>query len=803
MSVRRIALGLTLALTLALGGTSPLLAQETEGPVRVDSLVVLGNERISDGQIVRQSGLSEGIEVRGPDLQDAIQRLFASGDFADVEIRVSPGRPAVFYIVVEERPYVFGYRFEGLAHLDERSVRDSAGLPAEGPLNPASIKRTQGVVRQRLAQRGFPRSQIDTVLSPAGPELPGYRLTFRVDEGPRLGVARVVFRGNQAFTDEELRAAMRTGSEGFFWWQSGGFRLEEYREDLSERLPDFYARHGYIDFAVLEDTVVVDRRTGKGRIEVQVEEGPQYRLSDFRVSGSRRFPAQELRNMYGASAALAEGDTAGGELPPFDQVGFRESARDVEDLYRNSGYLQAQVSGRIQKVRPDSAGGVPRVRARWSVREGEPSYVRQIRIVGNDFTHDRIIRDRISLLPGDIYSQQRLVNSIQRVQGLGFFEQIPPQEAVSVDFREDGDVDIQLRVQEKSTGNLNFGASAAAVTGLAGFIGYDQPNLFGQAKNLHFRWLFGSRTNDLEVSYSDPAIFGSDQSATIRLMNSRDIFRTFSVGTRRQIGGSLEVGTPLFDLRNTRVFLGYSIFRDEVSDVLGSSLGDSPFLSAGTRSTMNLRLVRDTRNSTLFPTVGSQNRLSARFTGGPLGGDGEFAKYTFESAWHAPVAQIGGGLESVPIQFTAGVTFRGGLVVGDNPFFRERFFMGGSQFGEQLRGYDEATVTPQGHVPRNAQIEGITNLERSGGAYFSTTTQFGVKLSSNIFLSSFVDAGNIWESAGEFNPSDLLAGAGVGATLVTPFGPLGIDYAYGFNRRDVLGRPDPGWKLHFKLGRVF
>ncbi len=800
----RTVVGAGLAVLLTLAWSPSLHAQEAPtGPVQIDSLVVMGNERLSDGEVIRRSGLSTGTEVRGPDLQEAIQRLFATGDFASVDIRVSPGRPAVFYLLVEERPYVFGYGFEGLEHLSPESVRDSAGIPAEGPLDPARIKRARALIRDRLARTGFPRAEVDTALAPAGQGLPGYRLTFRVDEGPRLGVAAISFRGNEAFTDAELRSAMTTGQEGFFWWQSGGFHSQEYQADLARRLPEFYARHGFIDFAVVDDTVVVDRETGKGRIEIEVREGPQYRLAEFDVSGGRRFPAQELRRMYDPATALTEGDTTEGSLPPFDQVGFREAAGQVEELYRNSGYLQARVSGSVQKIEPPEGEGPPRIRAHWQVQEGQPSYVRRVEIVGNDFTHDRIIRDRISLLPGDVYSQQRLVNSLQRIQGMDFFEQIPPQEAVNIEFRDDGDVDIRIRVQEKQTGSLNFGASAAAVTGLAGFIGYDQPNLFGQAKNLHFRWLFGSRTNDIEVSYSDPAIFGSDQSATVSLMNSRDVFRTFSIGTRRQIGGSLEVGTPLFGLRNTRVFAGYSIFRDELSDLFGVSLEDSRFVQTGTRSTVNVRLVRDTRNNNLFPTDGSRNTFTARFTGGPLGGDGDFRKYEFQSEWFAPVAQIGGGLQSVPVQFGAGIAFRGGLVVGDNPFFRERFFMGGTQFGQQLRGYEEATVTPQGHIPRNARLEGITNLERSGGAYFSTTTHLGVKLSNQISITTFVDAGNIWDTAGEFNPADLLTGAGVGATLVTPFGPLGVDYAYGFNRRDVLGRPDPGWKLHFKLGRMF
>jgi len=800
---RRLARTAGLALVLVLLGAAGARAQQQGGQqfsLTVDSIAVVGNQRLSDAAVVERSQLQVGSTVRYPDIQSAIHRLFATGDFSDVRVRVSRGEPAILYFEVVERPYVFEYEFRGLEHVSASAVRDTAGLPAEGPLRPDAIRRAITTIQDRLAARGFPRATVDTSLTPMAGDLPGHRFVLDVDEGPRLGVAEIRFEGNEAFSDGALRGALSTGEEGFFWFDGGGFRQDRFQEDLTENLPDFYASHGYIDMAVVDDTVVVDPRTGKGIVEIEVEEGRRYRLASFEVEGNSRFPEAELRSMYSAAAALGDSAVPDTAAPPFDAVGFRSAADEITTMYRNNGFLRSNVQASVEKIpRPDTASGPPMVRATWNIQEGERSYIRTVRIVGNTRTHDRIIRDRLTIVPGDVYSQQRLINSIQRVQGMGFFERLPPQEAVSIQNREDGDVDITLRVKEKQTGNLNFGMSAAAISGLAGFIGYEQPNLFGQAKSVNFRWLFGSRTNDINISYSDPAVLGSDYSTNVNLRRARDEYRTFSVGTRRQTGGSLEVGRPIFD-RWTRAFVGYSLFEDKTTDLdLGGSTRS--FLRTGTRSSGSFRLVRDSRNSSLFPTRGSRNMLSVRHTGGPLGGDGDFSKFRLESEWFVPVTRIGGGLQSSPITFTAGISFKGGMVVGDNPFFRERYFLGGVQFGEQLRGYEEATVTPEGHVPRNTRD--FSQLRRAGEAFFASTAQFGVQLSSNLYLNTFVDAGNIWDRAAAFNPTDLLTGAGVGASLVTPFGPLGIDYAYGFDRRDVLGRPDPGWKLHFKFGRVF
>ena len=790
---------------LCLAGASPLAAQDQPlYQVRVDSIVVSGVNRYSEESVRRIARLRVGDIVNGPDIQEAIQRLFATGEFGDIDVRVTPDTPAVFFIRVEERPLVGRYRFEGLEHANAGTIRDSAGLVAGTALDPSRIARARALVRSRLADAGFPQAEVDTASGPDPSGLDQIEFVFRVDEGPRLALARVDFVGNEALRTSELRSTMSTVEEGFFWFRPGELHEDEYRTDLAERLPAYYGSKGYIDLEVLGDTIVVDTSTGKGRIEIRVREGEQYRLKSLRIDGNRRFPTAQLRAFFGPGrdGTIDESGRATGDLKPFDQAAFEKATADISDLYRDAGYLRSQIIPDVQRNPADSIHPFRTVDVSWFIREGPPAYIRTVQIVGNDFTYDKVIRKVLLTLPGDIYSQQLLISSIRNIQSLGFFESLPPDQAIEINPRDDGDIDIVYRVKERQTGNINFGLSAAGVTGLAGFIGYDQPNLFGQAKNAHFRWLFGRNSQDIEISYTDPEFFASRNSLSVGLQSSRDRFQTFNLGDRRQTGGFAEVGFPIFDLRSTRFFVGYSLFSDEVSDLesFGIQPGQATTITQGTRSTVSFRLVRDNRGGGIFPTSGNRNSISARFTGGFLGGDGDYGKFDFNSEWFAPIGQIGGGPTSVPIELVLGLSFRAGLVMGDNPFFVERFFGGGTQVGQQVRGYDEATITPNGHIPRSAPVGSI---DRVGEAFFTTTAQFGIKLTDNIFASSFIDGGNIWKDAGQFNPTDLLIGAGVGVSLVTPFGPIGVDYAYGFDRRDVLGRPDPGWQLHFRFGRVF
>jgi outer membrane protein insertion porin family len=153
------------------------------------------------------------------------------------------------------------------------------------------------------------------------------------------------------------------------------------------------------------------------------------------------------------------------------------------------------------------------------------------------------------------------------------------------------------------------------------------------------------------------------------------------------------------------------------------------------------------------------------------------------------------------VKFVLGLSTRSGFVFGSAPFFDQLFTLGGTQFFIPLRGYDEASITPFGYDP-NASGQGASP-NAFGKAFFTMTGELGVRVSQMLYLSTFLDAGNVWSRPAQFNPTRLFRGAGVGVAIVSPLGPIGLDYAYGFDRTDVFGRPKPGWKLHFKLGNFF
>ena len=109
---------------------TPVAAQQNilaETSVRVDSIVVIGNRRHSSSTIITRTGLRPGNIVRQPQIQDAIRRLFSSGDFSNIEVGVggTDQERGTFYFLVEERPYITQYQFAGLQRVDEGMIRDT------------------------------------------------------------------------------------------------------------------------------------------------------------------------------------------------------------------------------------------------------------------------------------------------------------------------------------------------------------------------------------------------------------------------------------------------------------------------------------------------------------------------------------------------------------------------------------------------------------------------------------------------------------------------------------------------------
>jgi outer membrane protein insertion porin family len=783
------------AVALLTGAPAALLAQEQQPPT-IDSIAVVGNGRLTASQIIGTSGLVAKQPVNYRDIQRAITALFRTGQFDDVLVEQQPLRDGLMLTLkVKERPVLEKWTIRGVTKLSEGEVKGRVKLTDGRPVDRNAVEGSRASIDSLYKHEGYYNAQVKVLELPQ--EDKKLRLVFDVDEGQRVAISQVAIDGNDHFSDKQVVKHMATRPEGFWWFQKGEYDERKVDQDVRERLPRWYADNGYVDMQVTKDSLVADSSGGKAVLHLTVNEGQPYQVGVFDIDGNRRFSSEELQAFYPFGPVNASGQPQAPQA--FSRTAWDGATEKLQNLYANNGYIYAQIEpGETRRTGPD---GKPVIDLRWTIREGSPATINKIEIVGNDVTHERVIREAIVMLPGDLFSRERLIRSYQNVSNLGFFQQ--PLPSPDVKPAANGvDVDIVFRVEEKRTGNINVGASRGQGTGVGGFLGLEEPNLFGRGKRGKLQWQFGKNINDFTLSYTDPAIRESRISGTVSLFDSRARYTIGDLGRRKQTGGSVQLGFPFLGSRYTRFFTSYSYQRVRYTE--GSADLRARFsCSACSRSTLGASVLRDTRIGLPFATGGAFTNVSGELNGGFLGGTGNYRKVDLEGRWYAPLGTMGGGGQlGAGVQFVLGLTAKSGFIFGDaGPFFTELYSLGGVQYGIPLRGYDEFSITPNGFDPSASGNQ--ASPDAFGKSYAAFTIEAGARVSQSLYVDGFFDAGNVYRSARQWDPTRLFRGAGFGAAVISPLGPIGIDLGYGFDKTDGQGHPKPGWQLHFKLGNFF
>ncbi|MEM7720436.1 MAG: outer membrane protein assembly factor BamA [Pseudomonadota bacterium] len=715
-----------------------------QAQTRVGAVDVDGNLRVPDATVIDLVGFAPGQSVSNDEINDAVQRVMASGLFETAEIRPAGGRLTV---VVVERPTVNRISIEGNRRLDDTQL-----LPAV-TLTPRRVYSSQQAVADAnaIADIYASRARLSANVTPRIIRRSENRVdvVFEVSEARVVENERVSFVGNRDFSDRRLRRVVDTKQASFFRQiiTRDTFIPERIAFDR-QLLTDFYRSRGYIDFRVLDVTTRLSRERDATFITFTLQEGQQFTVGDVTVTSE--FPTMD-RAEYQDALRIRSGETWSPSL-------IERQISRLEALATQQGFDFARVDPRVTRNERDRTLDIE-----FALVRGPRVFVQRIDIEGNQTTLDRVVRRQFDTVEGDPFNPREIRNAAERIRALGFFSN------VDVDTRQGTASDqiiVDVGVEEQPTGSLTFGGSFSDESGFALAVGFSERNFLGRGQSLSVDIQSGGEDANGRVSFVEPAFLGRDLAFGLDLDYATTDFDNASFETE-VLSFSPSLAFPLAEFSRLRVF--YEIANESIDNV---SADASPILQAEegeqVRSSVGYAYTLDRIRGGLNPNRGVLLTFRQELAG--LGGDTEYLQTTARAVFQRDILN-----EEVTLR----AIVEGGNIqsLGDGDTrVTDRFFLS----SRQLRGFSSRGVGPRDTGVADDDVLGGNNY---ASIRFEAEFPLGLPEEYGITGGAFFDAASLWgldNTAGAVNVDDdfeLRTSIGVSILWSTPIGPLRLNFA--------------------------
>lgn len=704
-----------------------------------------------------------------------VNRMRESGRYSYVDARMEVESDGVVLIYTVTAKYrLRRIEVSGAEKMSNKKVRKKSELTIGQFADDATFSQAAAKIKEAYRSFWYPDARVEWTPR-ANEQLGTVDVAFQINEGRKLGIKRIVFEGNDLIDDKALRQVMQQKQKWFLSFITGAGKYKPENVDMDVfSIKSLYMNEGFLDVDV-SDPQLDDSNPKRSRLIFTIDEGRRYRVGKISVSGMETFEEEELQS----EIRLAAGDVAAYRAAE----GGSESIRA---FYGDRGYIRTS-------VRPvfDANADTGMVDIRYEVAEGTVGYINQVNIMGNDRTHDKVIRREMVVYPGDKYHRSRVMTSENRLRNLNFFEIV----TASPEPTGEGDkYDLNVQVKEKSTGQFTAGVGFSSVESLMGYVELSQGNFdwkswppIGAGQKFKIRATVGTQLNEVDISFVEPWFMDRKLSFGVDLFHRES--RYFSDAyDQKNDGMRVSLGKPLS--RFTRGTLAYTMEQFEVFDVQDSA-SEAIKAEEGKRlkSGLNFTWARDTRDRFFNPTRGNKTSVTPYFAGGPLGAETDIYGAKIRSAQYWPL--IGGMIFNLRGQIESVDYF------GDSDFVPifDRLFLGGSY---TLRGFEFRDVGPKDSTGEPA----------GGNSSLYATAELTYPIWNKIRGAVFYDWGVVNIDSLDFDPSYNTATEsgyndnwGIGIRLDLPGFPLHLDYAWPITYDEVW--QNGKGRFNFLIGHMF
>ncbi len=638
-------------------------AQPEQPGDTIQTLRIVGNQRIEEGTILSYMLVQPGDAFGSDRVDRSLRTLYATGLFADVSLQ---REGSALVVHVRENPLVNAISFEGNHNVKADDLNKALQLRPRAVFTTRMAQQD----RQKLLGVYAGKGRFAATVEPFLVRLPQNRVNvvFKIVEGPETKISRIIFVGNHAFSEGDLKAVIDTREERIwrFFSSSDQFNPERVNFDR-ELLRRFYLEHGYADVVVTNTVAELSPERQAFFLTFQISEGERYRVGHVTVKST---------------------------VPKVSAAPYQTLVRETEGAFYNgnlveksSDAIQAAVRRTVANpflvVNPRIARNHTKhtVDLEFDIAQGPRTYVERIDITGNTVTRDRVIRREFRFAEGDPNDPALIRQTKQRLTDLGYFGdvKVTPQPGSAADR-----VVVNTELTEKATGELSLGGGYSTTSGILGQAGLRQHNLIGTGIDAGINGTLASRQSQVDLSATDPYFLDRN------LVAGGDIF--FLTNNNQYVSDYSETRYGL------SARLGFA-YNDHVSQAFNYTISDrdvnnlSEFASVYVQDEAGYSLLSqigqtlsfDYRDSRVEPHSGFVVRVGNDLAG--LGGDERYVRSKIDSTYFLPLDYFTGNADW-------GISFSQGAGYLKNFQSRERiidrFFLG----GDNLRGFLDQGVGP-------------------------------------------------------------------------------------------------------------
>ncbi len=766
----------------------PVVAAAQE---RIEKIEIVGNDRVTRETIVYYLSSREG-DFYSPDLlKKDLRVLWSTGFFSNVRIEEQQGTTGrIVKIIVEENPVVKSITYKTGKKLKEDDISNKLKEKDEYILpysyySAAKVQKARETIISLLLEKGMYAAKVEAETSRKGKN--EVELTFRIDEGPRVRVAEVRLTGTPKLPESILLASMKSNRpHGLISWITGSdvYKENKLTEDL-DKIKAKFQEYGYMEASVGKPEIgqvtkrtILRKKQAMLRISIPCNAGDRYTVGDISIEGNKAIRTEYLRSLI----KLEKGEI-------YNVKRREKSVESITEAYRNGGFLYIQVMP-VESLDPKNK----RVGLVYNLSENEIAYLNRLEFRGNTFTKDKVIRREMVIREGDRFSLAMFKDSLLRIKQLGLVD-VDKDPEVKPDTEDLTKINATVNVKELQRNNVQFSAGYSGYEGFFVAASYSTVNFLGGGENVEITAQYGGRVKNYSLGLSEPYFMDLPISLGFNLY---DRYYDYPyLYARKDIGIDIITGARLRGYLRGNLTYSYSNITLSESKYTGEE-GLPPYYNSiytqyygaayaygfGKYNVSALipTIYRTTIDSPITPTRGMMYLISAKFAGGPLGGEVDFIKPKFEFTIYQPT------LYKQVFGFHVVYEFISAPKKAQIPYW-ERFYLGGER---DIRGYEIYSIGPR---TADGYLLGGTKSLVMNFEY-----QFQVAGPLNLIF--YHDMGNAYLSTQPVSFKDIYMSTGIEARVFVPALRVPFRLIFAYNNR-LIYPGDIHTAFRFAIGTTF